>query len=199
MKSDIRIDVVAKVARTLGSELADGAHPISSSASILSLAAASYGAKPSADSTVPTGFDPVAVQLFEAIIEGAFLVAKADGHLDDAERHAFELVVASACGGAVAPKQVTALIGDLEQLLASDGPDARAKAIGTRVMKAAHAHEVVRIAALLAESSDGVSDVERAVIEKIAQAVGLQSGDVDQAIARVRQAIAETSDSAKTA
>ena len=52
--------------------------------------------RPSDEATVPTGFDPVAVALFEAIVEGAFLVAFADGVFDDEERKTFERVVAPA-------------------------------------------------------------------------------------------------------
>ena len=61
-------------------------------ASILTVAAASYGSRSQDDEvTQPTGFDPEAAALFEAVVEGAFLVA----HADDAAR-----VVAHADDGA---------------------------------------------------------------------------------------------------
>jgi tellurite resistance protein len=157
--------------------------------SILALCAAAYGAKPSDEATVPTGFDPHAVALFESIVEGAYLVAVSDGHFDDAERKTFERVVTSACGGSVTPNQIQALIGDLADQLAEDGVDARVAAMSVPVQKKEHAHEVLRIAALLADASDGVSDVERAVLGKIAVACKLEAVDVDGAISDVRAAL----------
>jgi tellurite resistance protein len=157
--------------------------------SILSLCAASYGARPSDEATVPTGFDPLAVALFESIVEGAYLVAQADGVFDDDERKTFERVVSTACGGAVAPKQVHALVMDLEDQLAEDGIDARIKMLASPVQKRDHAREILRIAALLAQTSEDVSAVERDVLAKIAAACGLDGGEVDSAIADVHAAL----------
>src|SRR5260370_38454563 len=70
--------------------------------SILTVSAGVYGARPVTDeTTIPTGFDPQAAALFEAIVEAAYLTATADGVLDDSEREAFAQVVIDACGGAV--------------------------------------------------------------------------------------------------
>lgn len=188
MDNDLRINLLARLARssTASGRLADSARP----ASILSLSAAAYGAKPSEDATVPTGFDPVAVALFESIVEGAFLVANADGVFDDDEKRAFERVVVAACGGMVAPSQITALVADLGDQLAEDGIDRRVEALSKAVMKPEHAQEVLRIAALLALTSDDVSAVEREVLGKIAKATGLGPGAVDQALSEVRSALA---------
>ena len=73
MQIDDRINLLAKVARTPHRTREEGA---SSDRSILMLAAASYGARPTDESTVPTGFDPFAAALFESIIEGAYLVRR---------------------------------------------------------------------------------------------------------------------------
>jgi tellurite resistance protein len=182
---EARIQVLARVARGGGS--------ISPRAvgSVLSLCAAAYGARPPDEATVPTGFDPVAVALFETIVEGAFLVAHADGAFDDAERRTFERVVASACGGAVTPKQIAALVADLQDQLQEDGIDLRISRVAESVHKKDHAIEVLRVAALLANTSEGVSGVERDVLEKLAVACKLDKGDVDRAIEDVRAALAE--------
>jgi tellurite resistance protein len=193
---DEKITLLARVARTRSSKntgggaLADDSRAPASSDSILSLAAASYGAKPHEDATVPTGFDPIAVALFEAIVEGAYLVAAADGVVDEAERREFERVVVAACGGAVAPKSVADLVADLADQLGEDGLDRRIAALAERVSRRAHAFEVLRIAALLAQASDNVSDVERSVMTRIAKACGLEASDVDVALEDVRQALA---------
>src|SRR5260370_7838344 len=70
--------------------------------SILTVSAGVYGARPVTDeTTIPTGFDPQAAALFEAIVEAAYLTATADGVLDDSEREAFPQVVIDACGAAL--------------------------------------------------------------------------------------------------
>ncbi|HEY8039303.1 MAG TPA: tellurite resistance TerB family protein [Polyangiaceae bacterium] len=187
MENDVRINLLARVARSASSPGApvDPAKPVS----ILSLAAASYGARPSEDATVPTGFDPLAVALFEAIVEGAYLVANADGVFDDEERRIFERVVVAACGGTVAPQQIAALLSDLSDQLAEDGVDRRIEALSRTATKKEHAQEVLRIAALLAQASEDVSAVERTVLGKIAKQCGLEPTAVDAALDDVKKAL----------
>jgi tellurite resistance protein len=187
MPSDDRISLLARVARTRSAATSAEGDPHTS---ILSLAAASYGARPEEETTVPTGFDPAAVALFEAIVEGAYLVASADGVFDDAERAAFEMVVSVACGGTVGQKQVSDLVSDLADQLAEDGLDRRVASVGKQIgARIEHAREMLRIAALLAHVSDDVSDVERAVLGKLAQASGLAEADVGTALDDVRRAL----------
>src|SRR5580692_10954414 len=150
MQNEARINLLARVARSAPPMAAAG-EP-GHSGSILCLAAASYGSRPSGDATVPTGFDPVAVALFEAIVEGAYLVANADGVFDDEERRTFERVVVAACGGTVAPQQVGALVSDLRDQLEEDGIDRRIEMLAGTVTKKDHALEILRIAGLLAQA-----------------------------------------------
>src|SRR5689334_1280540 len=119
MPTDDRINLLAKVART--PSCAHYSAPGSSDRSILMMAAAAYGARPTDESTVPTGFDPFAAMLFESIVEGAYLVATADGLFDDEERRTFERIVTAACGGAVPSGHVSDLIADLADQLGEDG------------------------------------------------------------------------------
>ena len=183
MKNEVRIDLLARVARS-GAPL-DPARPMS----ILSLAAASYGSRPMEDATVPTGFDPGAVVLFEAIVEGAYLVATADGILGVEEQGVFQRLVVAACGGTVAAHQVGALLSDLHDSLEEDGLDGRIERIARRVTKRDHALEVLRVAGLLGQSSDDVSEVEREVLCKIANKCGLDHAAVDKALEEVRVAL----------
>jgi tellurite resistance protein len=188
MENEVRINLLARIARSAAAPgvPVDPAKPVS----ILSLAAASYGSRPSEDATVPTGFDPVAVALFEAIVEGAFLTANADGVFDDDEQHAFEQVVVAACGGSVPAQQVAALVSDLRDQLEEDGMDQRVAMLARGVTKQEHAQEVLRISALLAQSNGEISHVEREVLGKIAGKCGLDKGAVDVAVGDVRAALA---------
>ncbi len=187
MENEVRINLLARIARSAAAPgiPVDPAKPVS----ILSLAAASYAARPSEDATVPTGFDPVAVALFEAIVEGAFLTANADGVFDEDEQRTFERVVVAACGGSVPPQQIAALVGDLRDQLEEDGIDQRVAMLARGVTKHEHAQEVLRIAALLAQSNGEVSRIERDVLGRIAGTCGLEKDAVDVALADVRAAL----------
>ncbi len=160
--------------------------------SILTVAAASYGARPTTEEiTQPTGFDPQAAALFEAVVEAAFLVANADGEFDDTERDAFQHVVLAACQGTVAEGQVAALLADLADQLDEDGLDKRVSMVGRTINKPEHAREVLRVAALLAQVSGGVSESERSVLAKLASEFQLGTGAVDTAIGEVSKALAD--------
>jgi tellurite resistance protein len=190
MQNEARINLLARVARS-APPIVTAVEAVESapSGSILCLAAASYGSRPSGDATVPTGFDPIAVALFEAIVEGAYVVANADGVFDEDERRTFEQVVVTACGGTVGPHQIAALVNDLGDQLQEDGVDRRVEMIGRAVTKKDHAREILRIAALLAYVSEDVSPIEREVLGKLARQLGIEPGEVDTALAEARDAV----------
>jgi tellurite resistance protein len=185
MLTDERINMLARVARTRHGEYAEG----TSDRSILMLAAASYGSRPTDESTVPTGFDPHAAALFERIVEGAYLVATCDGVFDDEERRAFERIVTAACGGAVTRGHIEDLIADLADQLDEDGLDKRLQRLGEGLSRREHAQEVIRIAALIAQCSEDVSEIERSVLEKLAAACKLEATEADAALADVKTAL----------
>jgi len=170
MTSERKIEAIARLAST---------HQAGTS-SILSLAAASYGAQPDLDdATMPTGFDANAVRLFESIIEAAFLVAFADGVFDADERGAFERMVTLACGGSVPQRQIEELVTDLSAQLDRDGLDARLQVVCAPLRRPEHSLEVLRVASLVAQVSEGVHERERAILQKIAAAAGLGESTVD--------------------
>jgi tellurite resistance protein len=183
-----KIQLLARIARARSGAAPSGDPEVATS--ILSLAAASYGARPADEATVPTGFDPLAVALFEAIVEGAYLVASADGVFDPEERKTFEKVVTTACGGAVVAKQISHLIDDLADQLAEDGLRHRLRAVAAQVHKKEHALEVLRIAALLAHSSENVSPVERSTLNELAASLKLEADEVDAALVDVKKELA---------
>lgn len=181
-------DLLDKVAGQLRrpANLSEGA-----TASILAVSGAQYGSHAGEeDITRPTGFDPQAAALFEAVVESAYLVASADGVFDAIERAAFEHVVLSACGGSVSEAQLRALLADLSDLRAEDGPDKRIKMVARTVSRPDQAREVLRVAALIALVSDGVSAEERRVLEQLASEFHLRPGAADGALDDARRALA---------
>lgn len=180
--------LITKVVRQLSSPPAHAETGVRGS--ILTVAACSYGFRADLDElTQPTGFDPEAARLFEAIVESAYLVAHADGLFDAAEQAAFQHVVLAACGGFVAERQVSALLLDLKDLLLEDGLDKRVDMVGRAVTKPEHAREVLRVAALLAEVSGGVSEVERGVMKRLAARLGLDETTLDQSVTEAKSAL----------
>jgi tellurite resistance protein len=159
--------------------------------SILVASAASYGAHSEDDLTQPTGFDPEAARLFEAIVESAYLVATADGEFDATEQSAFQHVVLEACGGRVAERQISALLADLHDQLAEDGVDKRIDMVARSIARQDHGLEVLRVAALLAHVSGGVSEVERSVLDRLAAALGLNSAATSSALSEVASALSD--------
>lgn len=163
-----------------------------SKGSILTLAAAFYGSRSLDDDiTQPTGFDPEAAALFEAVVESAYLVAHADGHFDDTERTAFQHIVLSACEGAVAARQVKALLADLDDQLAEDGLDKRIRMVARAIVRPEHAREVLRVAALLARASGGISALEREVLSKLAREFKLDAEALEIALDEAARALEE--------
>ncbi|WP_437280593.1 tellurite resistance TerB family protein [Sorangium sp. So ce375] len=159
-------------------------------ASILAQAARAYSARPPIeDITMPTGFDPAAVALFETIIEAAFLVANADDHFDDEERERFQAIVAGACQNLVHEKQLEALIADLGEMLAEDGLEKRITMVSRTIARTEHQREVLRVAASMAHASGGVSAQEHAVLEQLARGFKLDAAAVDEALAQAAEPV----------
>jgi len=160
--------------------------------SLLSVAAASYGWISEDDEyTQPTGFDPDAARLFEAVVEGAYLVANADGDFDGTEQAAFQHVVVSACAGKVLEHQVSALLADLHDQLGEDGMQKRIEMVARAITREDHAREVLRVSSLLAHVSGGVSSVEREVLDKLAAEFKLTDAAVEQAIEEAAHVLTE--------
>jgi tellurite resistance protein len=158
--------------------------------SILTQAADAYARRPvGAEETIPTGFDPAAASLFEAVVEAAFLVANADGDFDDTERQTFEKVVAEACANTIQRASLHALVSDLVDQLQEDGLDQRIDMIGRIVQTDGHKLEVLRIAALMAHISGGVQDSERAILERLAASFDLGDEALRQALDQAAKAL----------
>lgn len=182
-RSDTKqIDLLARVVNRL---TAPGQGDELTTESVLLAAAARYGSHPEDEDS----FDASAAALFEAVVESAFLVANADGDFDQREREAFAHLVTEACGRRVAEKQLAALIEDLAAELEEDGLEHRLSMVGRGIAGPEHRRDTLRIAALLAAVSSGVSGVERRVLEGLAQRFDAGPGAVDTAIAEAEAAL----------
>lgn len=162
--------------------------------SLLTVSSVSYGVGVSdGDEAWTSHLDPVATAFFEAVVESAFLVANADGDFDETEQQTFRQVVLAACEGRVLEPQMSALLADLRGLLAEDGLARRVAVVAKCVEGPEQGWEVMRVSALIAVVSGGVSEIERRVLERLATALGLSAAEVARAIDEARQAIGVTS------
>jgi tellurite resistance protein len=178
--------LLARVAARLR-EAAHGGGP-EQEGSVLAASARRYGAwRPGDGAGAAPTFDPEAAALFEAVVEASYLVANADGVFDDTERAAFHEVVLTACRGAIPARQLTALMEDLAVQLREDGIDKRVRMVARIIASPEQAREVLRVAALIAHVSEGVSAVEREVMLKLAHALGLGNEQLDEALQEVEQ------------
>jgi tellurite resistance protein len=83
------------------------------------------------------------------------------------------------------------LLADLGDQLGEDGMEKRLQMISKSIAREDQAREVLRIAALLAHVSGGVSEVERDVLGKLAKELKLDSNAVDAAVKEAGNVIAE--------
>jgi tellurite resistance protein len=160
------------------------------SESVLLSTAACYGETATHVADAPlSGFEPDAAALFEAIVESAFLVANADGEFDSTERAVFASVVVEASQRRVRERQVHAIVLDLTTQLAEDGLELRLKRLGRAISRPSDRREALRISALVAFASAGVSRVERDVLEQMAAVWELPAPAVDEAVSDAASAL----------
>jgi len=107
-----------------------------------------------------------------AAIDLAVLVAAADGRIDPAEMSALSVSLEAATKTHLAPAFVRHLVHASRQQIDAAGASSRAKLLGESFAAQGCVDDGLRLALLVALSSDGMSSVEREKIELVAQAAG---------------------------
>lgn len=184
-------DLLKRVATRLD---APPSYAVRAEQSIIEAAAEAYNVSLSEEfdeeeQTRPTGFNPNAAALFEAVVESAYLVANADGVFDAEELATFKRVVVTACHGKVTEAQIEALMADFADQLAEDGMEKRIEMVARTITRPEQAAEVLRIAGLLALASAGVSEQERSVLERMATQFGVGEDGLSRALAEVESVL----------
>jgi len=159
--------------------------------SILAQAARLHGLRPIGDeSTAPTGFDPAATALFQNTLEAAYLVAAADGPIDETEAALLRAIIGVGSDNKIGPAEAEEMIDDMRMQHARESEEVRVRHIGRMVHNRDHQHEVLRIAVIMARASGSVTPASRAVLDKLAQGFSLAPTVVDVAIGEVEEALA---------
>ena len=151
--------------------------------SIFGVAASAYRFRAERDElTQPTGFDPQAARLFEAILESAYLVSNAGGEFDESRRVALVHLVLRASTGMLRDRQLQGLLEAFRERLAEEGLDRRLESVARSVEKPEHAREVVRAAALLAGVSGGLRPAERGVLQRLSARLNVDDVTLTRAL-----------------
>lgn len=117
--------------------------------------------------------DPASAQLFCAVFEAGFLIAQADGRFDRTERSHMRQALLALSDNAILADDVDAMLSGFTASLSRDGAAARCEAVG-RVLQAHHVGEAgAYLAAGIACTSDGLSQVELKTLEALARHAGL--------------------------
>jgi hypothetical protein len=111
----------------------------------------------------------------------AVLVAAADETIDEAEMVALTASLHALIGAQLAPMLVRHVVRESRERISASGVEASAKRIGEKLAVVSAAEDGLRFALLIASSSEGISDVERARIALVADAAGV-AGDRFEAL-----------------
>jgi hypothetical protein len=111
--------------------------------------------------------------LFRAAVEAGCLAAFADLEVDDAEKHALVTAVGVLSVGDVVEWETDALVDECAKRIADDGIEARVAAVGEALKQLGHAEAGLLLAALVADASAGVDNIEYGVLEAVAEAAGV--------------------------
>jgi tellurite resistance protein len=126
------------------------------------------------------------VELRDALLETAFLVAAVDGEVSTLEIGQFGEAMDSAFG-ADADHDASALLKGFSERLEAEGWDKRMKAVARALAGSEHCEPAYRIAVGVAFVDDNVAHAEAAALEAFARAFGIGDERAHEIIGEVRK------------
>lgn len=121
-------------------------------------------------------------EFFSALVEGAFLVASADGLLSDEETHTLAETIAYVAGERLSADDFSSMLGSFGEVLGDDGEAGRIRTIAEAIPDEAARHEILRFAVLIALCDGQLSGREHDTLVALGAAFGLNASQVDDAI-----------------
>lgn len=121
------------------------------------------------------------------LIDIGALVANADGVVDDEEIDTLRRILQPMLGEGIEAEVVGFLINASIRVIQGDGVDARARLVAEILMDCDAVEAGLKVALGVAFASNGFSDAERGVIEKLATATKFPKAKLDEMIASVRE------------
>jgi tellurite resistance protein len=120
------------------------------------------------------------------IIDLGVLVARADGKVDDDERHALSEVFEALLDERLPPKVVGHLINASLEVIEQAGAAARARLVADILRDCDAVDQGIVVALAVAFASEGLSSDERAVVEQIAEYADVPRERLEKLVERVR-------------
>jgi tellurite resistance protein len=127
---------------------------------------------------------------FGVLLEGAFLVASADGQLEKEEVGELADLISKMTGEMVSPGDLADMVAAYSARYEQEGRAGRIAAMTAAVTEPAKRREVLGFAALVALSDSDLAPSELFVLHSIAKGFGLTTGDVNEIIRGLRAALA---------
>jgi tellurite resistance protein len=122
------------------------------------------------------------------LIDIGALIANADGVVDEQEIDTLRRILEPMLGAELDPQIVRFLIDASVQVIRGDGVDARVRLVAEILLDCDAVEEGMKVALGVAFASEGFSDAERVVIEKLAAATKFPTEDLNRVIAGAREA-----------
>ena len=118
---------------------------------------------------------------FDVICETMFLMAKADGTLDPAEADTLKGALRELSDNTVRSHHIQKMLEAAEQRLLADGLDARIQAVAQKLLQDEGSAEAAFVlAAAVAYADDAIADEENELLNKLADALGLDAAQADE-------------------
>lgn len=122
--------------------------------------------------------------VFKAAVEGGYLVALADGKVEDEERDVLARAVELLSEGVVLEWETASLLDECADAAENEGADQRAKKVGATLKELDQAEAGLLVAAFVARAKDGIAKSESEVLKTIGKAAGLSADQVKSVVKR---------------
>jgi tellurite resistance protein len=120
------------------------------------------------------------------VIDLGVLVVNADGTVDEHERELLLEVFQALLETKLTPEVVDALVSASVEVIKVAGADARARLVAAILCDCDSVEPGLRVAIAIAFASQGLTDAERGVVDRVAGAAGVAKRRVDELIEEVR-------------
>lgn len=121
------------------------------------------------------------------VIDLGVLIANADGSVDDQERALLREVFQALLETKLTPDVVDALISASVEVIRLAGSEPRARLVASILQDCDAVEPGLRVALAIAFASEGLSEAERGVVDRIAEAAGVPKPRVDELVEEVRK------------
>lgn len=125
------------------------------------------------------------------LIDIGALVANADGVVDEEEIDTLRRILGPMLGEEIEAEIVGFLIDASIRVIQADGVEARARLVSEILLDCDAVEQGIKVALGVAFASNGFSDAERGVIEKLARGAGLPDARLQELVTKVRELYAD--------